>query len=101
MRIRKGDQVSIRIGNDRGKQGKVLTVHPSTRTLIVEGINMRKKHVRARKSGQKGEVVRTPLPIPASRVMLVCSKCGKPTRVSFRLVEHQKSRICKKCGAEM
>ena len=101
MKIRKGDQVKIISGNDKGKQGKILSVFPDSGKIAVEGINMKKKHVRPRRQGQKGELVRIPAPFPAAHAMLVCGKCGKPARLG-RLVNPsgEKVRICKKCGAE-
>ena len=99
MKIRKGDQVKIIAGNDRGAQGKVLRVFSRERMVMVEGVNVRKKHVRGRRQGQKGEVIQRPVPIPVSRVMYVCPKCGKPARVGFRIEGAVKIRSCKRCGA--
>lgn len=102
MKIRKGDIIKIISGNDKGKQGKVLSVFPHTGKIVVEKINMKKKHVRPRRQGQKGELVRIPAPFSASRAMLVCQKCGKPVRVGYGAVEQGgKTRACKKCGAEI
>jgi large subunit ribosomal protein L24 len=101
MKIKKGDQIKIISGNDKGKQGKVLSVFPSERRIIAEGINMKKKHVRPRSQGQKGELITMPAPFSVSRAMLICPKCGRPTRVGFKLSEVAKSRVCKKCGEEM
>ena len=101
MKIRKGDIVKIISGNDKGKQGKVLSVFPHERKIVVEKLNMKKKHVRPRKQGQKGEMVRMPASFSASRVMLVCSKCSQPTRVGHKFNDSsQKLRGCKKCGGE-
>lgn len=99
MRIRKGDQVKIIAGNDRGKTGKVLSVMKETGRIVVEGVNIRKKHVRARRQGQKGEVIHVPAAIAVARAMLVCPKCSRPTRVGHSIKENQKVNVCKKCGA--
>ena len=99
MKLKKGDTVKIRAGNDRGIQAKILRVFPSVHMVTVEGVNMRKKHMRARRQGQKGEVIQRAVSIPASRVMLVCPKCGKPTRIGVRVEGSAKTRVCKKCGA--
>lgn len=99
MRIRKGDQVKIIAGNDRGKIGKVLSVMKETGRIVVEGVNIRKKHVRARRSGQKGEVIHVPAAIAVARAMLVCPKCSRPTRVGHSIQEDRKMNVCKKCGA--
>lgn len=102
MKIRKGDNVKVISGNDRGKQGKIAAVLPKEGRIIVEGINMKKKHVRPRQQGKKGELVRIPAPFPVSRVMLVCSKCGKLARAGYKINDYGgKIRICKKCGAEI
>lgn len=102
MKIRKGDQVKIISGNDKGKQGKVLAVLLKEERIVVEGANIKKKHVRPKKQGQKGELVRIPAPFPVSRAMLVCSKCGQAARVAYKINDSgQKTRVCKKCGGEV
>lgn len=101
MKIRKGDTVKIISGNDKGKQGKVLSVSPKDGTIVIEGANMKKKHVRARQQGKKGEKVLVPAPVRTARVMLVCPKCGKPTRLGHQLLQGQKLRVCKRCGSEV
>ena len=101
-KIKKGDSVKIISGNDQGKQGKVLAVFPQDRKIVVEGVNMKKKHVRPKQQGKKGELVRMPAPFPSSRAMLVCGKCGKPTRAGHKINDSgTKSRVCKKCGGEV
>jgi len=100
MKIHKGDNVKIISGNDKGKQGKVLAAFPLRSSVVIENLNMKKKHVRPRTQGQKGELVRIPAPLQVSRVMLVCGKCSKPTRVGYTLDKSgKKERVCKKCGA--
>ena len=101
MKIRKGDNIKIISGNDKGKQGKVLAVFPNERKIVVEGVNIKKKHVRPKQQGKKGELVRIPAPFFASRVGLVCPKCGKPARAGYKITENKKFRICKKCGGEI
>lgn len=98
MHIRKGDKIKMMTGADRGRTGTVLAAFPATRHIAVDGINIKKKHVRPRKQGQKGELVRVPMPFPASRASLVCGSCGKPTRIGRRREADRKIRICKKCG---
>lgn len=99
MRIRKGDTVQIIAGKDRGKTGKVLLVFPKSSMVAVEGLNMYKKHVKAKREGEKGQVVNVARAIPASRVMLFCSACGKGRRVGIRIDEQGKSKVryCRKC----
>jgi len=87
-------------GKDRGKKGKVLQVFPKENRVMVEGVNLRKKHRKPKKSGEKGQIITLPGSVSVSNVKLVCSKCGKPTRGGYKIVEKKKFRICKKCGQE-
>ena len=97
MKIKKGDIVKIISGNDKGKQGKVLFAKGEK--IVVEGVNVRKKHRRSRQQGKKGEVISIPVFFPVSRAMLVCPKCKKPTRVGSLFDDsRKKARVCKKCG---
>jgi len=101
MKIKKNDQVLIIAGNDKGKKGKILKSFPSAGKIIVEGVALIKKHVKPKKSGQKGQMATVSRPINASNVKLVCSKCGKATRVGYEVVDDKKYRVCKKCGAKI
>ena len=89
------------VGKDRGKTGKILKVLPEERKIIVEGLNLYKKHVRPKTQGEKGQTILVPKPIDASNAMLVCSSCGKAARIGYRFEGEQKSRVCKKCGAKI
>lgn len=100
-KIKKGDQVLITSGKDRARKGKVIEVFPKQRRVVIEGINLRKKHMRPKKSGEKGQIVEIPAPLNVSDVKLICSKCGKPTRVGYKMEGKKKYRICKKCGQEI
>lgn len=98
MRIKKGDTVKIRTGRDRAKTGKVIRAMPRTGMIVVEGVNLLVKHLRPRRGGERGQRVQFPAALPASRVMLVCPKCGKPTRVGVRILEDGKrQRRCVTC----
>jgi len=98
MKIKKGDNVKITAGKDKGKQGKVIGVLPKIGKVIVEGLNLRTKSVRARRMGEKGQIVRFNAPIEASSVMLICSKCNKQVRAGYKLsADGKKVRICRKC----
>ncbi|MBU4353166.1 50S ribosomal protein L24 [Candidatus Parcubacteria bacterium] len=101
MVIKKGDTVKIISGKDKGKIAKVILVLPKDDKIVVEGVNMRKKHTKPRKQGQKGQVVQISMPIHASNAMVVCSGCGKTTRISSKTIGTKKVRVCKKCGAEL
>ena len=98
MRIKKGDNVLVVTGKDRGKKGKVLRAFPREARIMVEGVNVRKKHVRAKRAGQKGQIVEMPGVFSVSNVKLLCVKCGKPTRVGYSIADKKKVRICKECG---
>ena len=100
MKIKKNDQVLIIAGNDKGKKGKVLKSLPTKDRVVVEGIALVKKHIKPKKSGQKGQIASIPRAINTSNVNLICSKCGKPTRVGYEVVDKKKYRVCKKCGAK-
>jgi large subunit ribosomal protein L24 len=100
MKIKKGDSILIISGKDRGKKSKVLEVFPNERRIVAEGVNIRKKHVRPKKSGEKGQIVEVSSPISVSNVKLICQKCGKAVRVGYKITGKSKARICKKCGQE-
>jgi len=101
MKIKKGDQVKSILGKDNGKTGKVLRVFPEVDKILVEGVNMIKKHIRPRKEGEKGQRLELPAKINASNVMLVCPKCGKVTRVGFKKTNDKTVRVCKKCNSDI
>ena len=98
MNIKKGDKVKILAGKDQGKIGKILKVFPKRQRVSVEGINLLYKNLRPRKQGEKGQRIQFPAPLTISNVALVCPKCGKLTRVGYKILENKnKVRICKKC----
>ncbi len=101
MKLKKGDIVLVISGKDRGKQGKILDVFPKEERIVVEGANLRKKHIKPKRSGEKGQIVETPLPFPAAKAKLICPKCGKPTRVGYKFEGGKKYRVCKKCKSEL
>ncbi len=102
MKIRKDDKVIILSGKDKGKKGKVLKAIPRDGRVIVENVNIVKKHQRPKKQGEKGQRIEVASPIDVSKVMLICPKCGKNTRVGYRVLENkEKVRVCKKCGQEI
>jgi large subunit ribosomal protein L24 len=101
MNIRKDDKVIVLSGKDKGKEGKVLSADPKGGKVTVEGVNVASKHQKPRKQGQEGGIIKVETPIYACKVMVVCPKCGKPTRVGHSFVDGKKSRACKKCGASL
>ena len=105
--VKSGDTVKVLSGEDKGKTGKVQKAFPETGKVIVEGVAMVKKHQKPRGQGMPGGIVDKEAAISASKVMIVCPKCGKPTKVGHKLVEgegkasRRKVRVCKNkgCGA--
>ena len=101
MRIKKGDTVQILSGNDKGKTGEVLEVIPKDDKIVVKGVNIRKKHIKARKQGDESGIIPVECAIPSSKANIVCSKCGKATKIGYKEEKDKKVRICKKCGAKL
>ena len=103
VHVKTGDTVIIINGRDRGVKGKILAVSPAEGKVIVEGANKVSKHVKPRKMGEQGGIIKAESAIYASKVQLICPKCGQPTRVGHRInAKGQKVRVCRKanCGAE-
>lgn len=101
MKIRKNDTVKIITGKDKGKTGKVLKVFPLKGRVLIEGLNLYKKHIRPKREDEKGQTVLISRPIDASNVMLICQSCGKAARVGHTIKDGVKNRICRKCGAKI
>ena len=101
MNVKKGDTVVVLSGKDRGKQGKVLGTVPADGKVVVEGINMVTCHVKPRKQGETGGIVKREAALAACKVQVVCPKCSKATRVAHKVENGKKTRVCKKCGAEL
>ena len=97
LNIKKGDTVLMLSGKDRAKRGKISRVLPTSGRVVVEGLNVVQKRVRARKQGQSGEIVSIPRAIAASKVKLICPKCGVAARVGHAIEGEKKLRQCKKC----
>jgi len=101
MRIKKGDTVQVLSGNDKGKKGEVLELIPKTEKIIVKDVNVRKKHVKARKQGEESGILSIECPIHSSKVNVVCPKCNKATRIGYTVEKDEKVRVCKKCGTNL
>ena len=101
MNIKRDDKVIVLSGKDKGKSGKVIAADPKSLKVIVEGVNVATKHQKAQKKGQDGGLIKVETPIYVSKVQLVCPKCGKGTRVAHKIADGKKTRVCKKCGAEI
>mgnify|MGYP000174594408 CR=1 FL=1 len=100
MHIRSNDTVVVITGKDKGKEGKVLSADPKGGKVIVEGVNVATKHQKPKNQQDQGGIIKTETPIYACKVMVVCPKCGKATRVGHTEKDGKKVRVCKKCGAE-
>ena len=99
LHVKKGDLVLVIAGKDRGKSGKVIRVMPKKEAVIVERLNMVKRHLRPSPTTGKGGIVEKEAPIHVSNVQILCGKCNRPTRVGHRILEDgTKVRVCKKCG---
>jgi len=102
MKIKTGDTVLIILGRDREKTGKVLEIFPKSGRIMVEGINIVKKHVKSKRSGEKGQRVEVPRPLNVSNVKLICPSCKRAVRVGYKILENKKRiRICRKCGQDI
>ena len=97
MKIKTNDKVKVLSGKDAGKTGKIIQVFPREGKVVVEGVNVMKKTMRANKKGEKGQVIELSGPLYSSKVALVCSKCDQVTRVGYKTDTESKKRVCRKC----
>ncbi len=96
MKFKKGDTVEIITGKDKGKRGLILRALPALGRIIVEGVNIRKKHIKSRKEGKAGERIEKAVPFPVSKAMLVCPHTGKLTRIGYKMEGGEKIRVSKR-----
>jgi large subunit ribosomal protein L24 len=102
MKIRKGDRVKVLAGKDRGREGTVTFAYPKEGRVIVDGVNVAKKHQKPTRATQQGGIIDKEMPIAVSNVAIICPSCGKPTRVGQRLdADGTKTRICRKCEGDL
>jgi large subunit ribosomal protein L24 len=102
VRIHKGDQVVVLSGKDKGKKAEVVRAIPESNRVILEGVNVAKRHSKPTRATQQGGIIDKFMPVHVSTVALVCRACNQPTRAGYRLEgDGEKVRICKKCGAEL
>ncbi|PIU16207.1 50S ribosomal protein L24 [bacterium (Candidatus Gribaldobacteria) CG08_land_8_20_14_0_20_39_15] len=101
MRIKKGDNILIIRGKDRGKNGKVIRTFPKTEQLLIEGLNLKKIHKRPRREGEKGQTVEVAAPLHSALVKFICPKCNQPARLGYATKDNVKNRVCKKCKTEV
>lgn len=101
MKIKKGDKVKIISGKDKGREGKVEKVYLKSKKVLILGINLYKRHLKKNKENNQGGIVEVPRPIDVSKVMFICPKCQKPSRLGFKLENNKKYRYCKKCQSKV
>jgi len=102
LHVKKGDLVMVIAGKDRGKSGRIIRVFPKKERVMVERLNMVKRHLRPSPTTGQGGIVEKEAPIHVSNVMIICSKCNRPTRVGKRILEDgTKIRVCKRCGESL
>lgn len=101
MIVKKGDQAVVISGKEKGKKGKVSQVIPTTGKVVIENVNVVSRHKKPRSAQEKGGIMKKAAPIDASNVMVVCPACGKATRVAHKVIDGEKARVCKKCGASL
>lgn len=97
MKLKKGDEVKIVAGKDKGKTGKIDKIYPKEDKVLIPGVNQYKRHMKARSQRQKSEIITITKPLPVENVQLVCPKCHKLTRVGFKIEKDEKRRVCAKC----
>mgnify|MGYP000905351325 CR=1 FL=1 len=98
MKIRKGDTIKVLYGKDAGKRAQVIAVDVKKHTVVADGVNVYKRHIKGDGRNRNSEIVNIVKPMPVSKVMLVCPLCNKATRIEMKVVEGKKVRVCKKCG---
>jgi large subunit ribosomal protein L24 len=101
MKIRKNDNVMVICGKDKGKKGMVRFAYPRDERVIVDSVNMVKKHSKARGAARQAGIIEREAPMHVSNVMLICNKCDRPSRVGFRVVDGKKVRLCSSCNEVM
>ena len=101
LNVKKGDNVLVLAGQDKGKKGTVISASPKAQTVRVEGVNVVTKHVKPRGAQNPGGIMKEPGNIHVSNVQVICPDCGKPTRVAHAIVDGKKARVCKHCGASL
>ena len=101
LHVKSGDTVVVLSGESKGVKGKVIAASPEEGKVIVEGANIVSKHTKARRQGDKSQILKTEAAMYASKVQLVCPKCNKGVRVHHKVVKGEKVRVCAKCGAEI
>jgi len=101
MKIKKGDKVRVMAGKDKGREGKVEKVYKKSNKILIPNINIYKRHVKKSDKMPQGGIVDVPRPLDVAKIMLICPKCGKMTRIGFKVEKDKKLRVCKKCESKI
>jgi large subunit ribosomal protein L24 len=101
MKLKKGDNIKVIKGKDKGKTGKIDKVFPKLGKVLVGNVNLYKRHMKARSQNEPSQILTLTKPLPEANVILVCPKCHKETRVGYKIEKNNKLRVCKKCEAEI
>jgi large subunit ribosomal protein L24 len=97
MKLKKGDEIIVTVGKDKGRKGKIDRVFPKENTILVAGINVFKRHTKRKDDKHPGGIISVPKAMQASKVMLMCPSCGQKTRIGYKNLKDEKVRICRKC----
>ncbi|MBI2028176.1 MAG: 50S ribosomal protein L24 [Candidatus Levybacteria bacterium] len=101
MKLKKGDNVKVVLGKDKGRIAKIEKVFSKTGKVLVTGVNQYKRHLKARSQSQRSEIITITKPLPLQNVSLICPNCKKLTRVGFKIEADKKIRVCRKCKKEI
>lgn len=101
MKFKKGDEIIVTIGKDKGRKGKIDAVFPALGKVVVAGMNIYKRHTKRRDDKHPGGIIEKPRPLDTGKIALVCPKCGKQTRIGYVITGKDKYRVCKKCEAKI
>jgi len=99
MKLKKGDEVVITVGKDKGKKGKIEKILYKKNAVVLPGLNIFKRHIKRRDDKNPGGIIEFARPVPIANISLLCPKCGKPTRIGYKIIKNTKIRICRKCDA--
>jgi large subunit ribosomal protein L24 len=97
MKLKKGDKIIITSGKDRGKKGRIEKIFPKNGKVLIPGLNLFKRHMKKKDEKNPGGIIEFSRPLPICNVVLICSRCGKPTRVGYKRGGEENSRFCRKC----
>lgn len=101
MKLKKGDKIRIISGKDKGREGIIEKVYALQQKVLVLGVNLYKKHMKKNEKMPQGGVVEVPRPLFVANIMLICQKCGKTTRVGYKVTKGKKYRVCKQCKSQL